>query len=150
MSEIIYLTRIETFSAAHRLHSVHYSDDENVLIYGKCNNKYGHGHNYVLHVTISGKLDYRSGMLMNITDLKSLIKTEIIDELDHKHLDMDVEYFRNGQIVSTTENLCIYIWKKLEKALNTFNNDKNQNQSIKLYEIKIHETDKNTVTYRGE
>lgn len=140
----VYLTRRETFSTAHRLHSVHLSDSENLQIFSKCNNPHGHGHNYVLEVTVAGHVHSKTGMVMNITDLKQLIQSEVLDLVDHKHLDLDVEYFRTTQLVSTTENLAVFIWKQLDTAL------KERFNHVQLFEIKIYETEKNIVVYRGE
>ncbi|KAF3704757.1 6-pyruvoyl tetrahydrobiopterin synthase [Channa argus] len=133
-----YITRIESFSACHRLHSLHLSDEENKKVYGKCNNPNGHGHNYKVEVTVRGKIDARTGMVINLTDLKKCIEEVIMVPLDHKNLDKDVPYFAN--VVSTTENVAVYIWDNMVKAL----------PPNLLYEIKIYETDKNVVIYRGE
>ncbi|XP_012719593.2 6-pyruvoyl tetrahydrobiopterin synthase [Fundulus heteroclitus] len=133
-----YITRVQSFSACHRLHSLKLSDDENKEVYGKCNNPYGHGHNYKVEVTVRGKIDPVTGMVMNLTDLKRCIEDVIMIPLDHKNLDKDVPYFAN--VVSTTENLAVYIWDNMVKAL----------PASLLYEIRIHETDKNIVIYRGE
>ncbi|MEQ2267469.1 hypothetical protein XENORESO_006512 [Xenotaenia resolanae] len=133
-----YITRVQSFSACHRLHSLYLSDEENKKVYGKCNNPYGHGHNYKVEVTVRGKIDPVTGMVMNLTDLKRCIEEVIMIPLDHKNLDKDVPYFAN--VVSTTENLAVYIWDNMVKAL----------PAILLYEIRIHETDKNIVIYRGE
>ncbi|GIY04388.1 6-pyruvoyl tetrahydrobiopterin synthase [Caerostris extrusa] len=135
---IVYLTRIESFSAAHRLHSPHLSDQDNYEIYGKCNNPNGHGHNYKVEITIKGKVDKPTGMVMNITDLKKIIQETIMEVLDHKNLDQDVPYFK--EIVSTTENLSVFIWKQLSSSL----------PSGMLHCVKIHETDKNVVEFYGE
>lgn len=140
----VYLTRRETFSAAHRLHSVHLSENDNLQIFSKCNNPNGHGHNYVLEVTVVGHVDPQTGMVMNITDLKKLIQSQVLDLVDHKHLDFDVEYFRRSQLVSTTENLAVFIWKQLDIPL------KEQYNHVQLFEIKIYETEKNIIVYRGE
>ncbi|XP_028991082.1 6-pyruvoyl tetrahydrobiopterin synthase [Betta splendens] len=133
-----YITRVQSFSACHRLHSIHLSDEDNKDVYGKCNNPYGHGHNYKVEVTVRGKIDRLTGMVMNLTDLKKCIEDVIMVPLDHKNLDKDVPYFAN--VVSTTENLAVYIWDNMVKAM----------PPNMLYEIKIHETDKNIVIYRGE
>ncbi|KAM9773326.1 6-pyruvoyl tetrahydrobiopterin synthase [Syngnathus typhle] len=133
-----YLTRIQSFSACHRLHSVHMTDEDNLKVFGKCNNPHGHGHNYKVEITVRGKIDHITGMVMNLTDLKRSIEEVIMIPLDHKNLDKDVPYF--ATIPSTTENLAVYIWNNMAKSIAP---------SI-LYEIKIHETDKNIVTYRGE
>lgn len=140
----VYLTRRETFSASHRLHSIHLSDNDNVQIFSKCNNLNGHGHNYILEVTVVGHVDSKTGMVMNITDLKNLIQIYVLDLVDHKHLDLDVEYFRKTNLVSTTENLAVFIWEQLYSKV------KEQYNHVQLYEIKLHETEKNIVVYRGE
>ncbi|KAF9794988.1 hypothetical protein SFRURICE_011119 [Spodoptera frugiperda] len=135
---IVSITRRETFSACHRLHSPVLSDEENKKIFGKCNNPNGHGHNYVVLVTVKGPVDPSTGMVMNVHDLKEYIKVAIMDPLDHKNLDKDVPYFKN--VVSTTENLAIYIWDRLVSVM-----EKPQ----LLHEVKILETEKNHIVYRG-
>ncbi|XP_049518155.1 6-pyruvoyl tetrahydrobiopterin synthase-like isoform X1 [Dermacentor silvarum] len=90
------VTRIESFSASHRLHSPCLSDAENAAIFGKCNNPNGHGHNYKLEVTVTGPVDKDTGMVINITDLKKYIQSEVMDALDHKNLDKDVPYFEKA------------------------------------------------------
>ncbi|XP_042590822.1 6-pyruvoyl tetrahydrobiopterin synthase [Cyprinus carpio] len=139
MSERIgFITRVQSFSACHRLHSKSLSDEENKRIFGKCNNPNGHGHNYTVEVTVRGKIDRNTGMVMNLTDLKECIEEAIMKPLDHKNLDLDVPYF--ADVVSTTENLAVFIWESMVKLL----------PPDSLYEIKIYETDKNIVVYRGE
>ncbi|XP_070846791.1 6-pyruvoyl tetrahydrobiopterin synthase [Chaetodon trifascialis] len=133
-----YISRTQSFSACHRLHSIHLSDEENKRVYGKCNNPNGHGHNYKVEVTVRGKIDHLTGMVMNLTDLKKCIEDVIMTPMDHKNLDKDVPYFTD--VVSTTENVAVYIWDNMVKVL----------PPNLLYEIKIHETDKNIVIYRGE
>ncbi|KAG5262662.1 hypothetical protein AALO_G00277460 [Alosa alosa] len=133
-----YITRVQSFSACHRLHSKALSDEENKKVFGKCNNPHGHGHNYKVEVTVRGKIDRRTGMVMNLTDLKQYIEEAIMIPLDHKNLDKDVPYF--ADVVSTTENLAVFIWDSLTKLL----------PPNLLYEIKVYETDKNIVVYRGE
>lgn len=136
---IAYLTRKEAISSCHRLHSNDLTDEENKNTYGKCNNYWGHGHNYTVEVTVRGPVDRVTGMVMNLSDLKVYMKRVLMDQLDHKNLDKDVPYFEN--VVSTTENVAIYIFDELQKLL--------PNPSL-LYEVKIHETDRNIVIYRGE
>lgn len=138
---LVYLTRIESFSASHRLHSLKLTPDENLIVFGKCNNPNGHGHNYKVEVTILGPVDPITGMVMNIADLKLLINETIMLNLDHKNIDEDVEYFRENKLTSTAENICIFIWTMLSNKLP---------DQTKLYSIKLHETEKNIVTYRGE
>ncbi|XP_053662097.1 6-pyruvoyl tetrahydrobiopterin synthase [Anopheles marshallii] len=135
----VYLTRKECFSACHRLHSPFLSEEVNRQVYGKCNNPNGHGHNYTVEVTVRGPVDSKTGMVMNITDLKEYMEQAIMKKLDHLNLDKDVPYFKN--LASTTENVAIFIWDSLKLIM-----DKPE----LLYEIKIYETDKNSVIYRGE
>ena len=135
---IAYLTRKEAISSCHRLHSNDLTDEENKDTYGKCNNYWGHGHNYTVEVTVRGPVDPVTGMVMNLSDLKVYMKRVLMDQLDHKNLDKDVPYFQN--VVSTTENVAVYIFDELKKLL--------PNPNL-LYEVKIHETDRNIVIYRG-
>jgi len=134
----VILARREHFSASHRLHSKQLSETENKEIFGKCNNPNGHGHNYVFEVMVKGEVDKKTGMVMNLTDLKQYIKEEVMDVLDHKNLDLDVPYFKD--VVSTTENLAIFIWNSLLPRI----------PSGLLYEVKIYETENNIMIYRGE
>lgn len=136
---VAYLTRRETFCAGHRLNSKHLTPEENFQTYGKCNNVNGHGHNYVVEVTVCGPIDCRTSMVMNITDLKNAMNSVILKTLDHKNIDKDVEYFKN--IPSSMENIAVYIWDNLYEKLE---------QPELLYEIRICETEKNSVIYRGQ
>ncbi|XP_043480949.1 6-pyruvoyl tetrahydrobiopterin synthase [Leptopilina heterotoma] len=136
---IAYLTRKEHISSAHRLHSPELSDEENKKIYGKCNNFWGHGHNYIVEVTVKGPVDPITGMVMNITDLSRYMNDVLMTRLDHKNLDKDVPYFEKK--VSTSENVAIYIFDELKKLLP---------KPELMYEVKLYETDKNIVIYRGE
>uniref|UniRef100_A0AC35U9H2 6-pyruvoyltetrahydropterin synthase n=1 Tax=Rhabditophanes sp. KR3021 TaxID=114890 RepID=A0AC35U9H2_9BILA len=136
----VYLKRVETFSACHRLHSVHLTIDENKQIFSKCNNPNGHGHNYEVTATLKGPVDQKTGMVYNLSDLKKEMG-EVVDLLDHKNIDKDVAYFVDNQIVSTTENVTIFIYNELKARL------------IKpqlLYEVEVKETNKNVFVYRGE
>uniref|UniRef100_A0A2K6WDY1 6-pyruvoyltetrahydropterin synthase n=1 Tax=Onchocerca volvulus TaxID=6282 RepID=A0A2K6WDY1_ONCVO len=133
----VELTRRETFSASHRLQSASLNDTENRQLYGKCNNLYGHGHNYVWEVTLRGSIDPKSGMVYNLADLENEMKS-VIDEVDHKNLDKEIDYFKNN--VSTTENLIVYLWNKLKSSL--------ANPEL-LYKMVLHETEKNSMTYYG-
>lgn len=134
---MVYLTRRVTFSAAHRLWSKHFSDDQNYALYDKCANPNGHGHNYVLEVTLRGTPDPQTGMVMNLTDLKRVVNEQVIDWVDHKHLNYDVPWLEG--IVPTAEMLAITFWERLESSFPTG----------MLYEVKLHETENNIATYRG-
>jgi 6-pyruvoyltetrahydropterin/6-carboxytetrahydropterin synthase len=135
---VAYLTRTVKICASHRLHNKKLSDEKNREIYGKCNNPNGHGHNYTFEITIRGRIDPETGFVMNICTLKECMNRAIMEPLDHKCIDKDVPYFEN--VVSTTENLAVFAWEKLSELL----------PGGLLYEVKIHETDNNTVIYRGE
>ena len=137
---VAYACRKVSFCAAHRLRSSHLSDSENQALYGKCYNPNGHGHNYVVKATLKGKVDPRTGMVFNMSDLKQALEIAVLEPLDHKNLDLDVPYFKDH--VSTTENLTIFIWDGLRRVLG--------DSSHLLYEVVVHETDNNTFYYRGE
>lgn len=104
----IELGRRYRFAASHRLHSPALSEEENCRIYGKCNNPYGHGHNYVLEVILSGEIDPATGMIANLADLDGFVEREVLEPFDHQSLNEDVAAFR--ATVPTTENLCIEIF----------------------------------------
>uniref|UniRef100_A0A6J0TRT9 6-pyruvoyltetrahydropterin synthase n=1 Tax=Pogona vitticeps TaxID=103695 RepID=A0A6J0TRT9_9SAUR len=129
-------SRIDTFSASHRLACKSLSDAENKKLFGPCSQR--HGHNYKVVVTVRGEIDPMSGMVVDLTDLKAYMKQAITNPLDKKHLDQDVPYFAN--VASTTENLAMFIWESLQKHLpeNT------------LHKIKVYEMDELSVTYKGE
>lgn len=106
-----YLTRRYWFAASHRLHSHALSAEENARIYGKCNNPYGHGHNYALEVTVGGPLDAKTGMAANLVDIDRVIEEEILARFDHVNLNSGVDSFRGS--VPTSENLCLEIYRLL-------------------------------------
>jgi len=108
---IAHLTRRYRFSASHRLHSNQLSDDENWRVYGKCNNDYGHGHNYHLEVTVAGPVDAVTGMVVNPADLDRVVAQEVLDPFDHTNLNLDLPCFR--ELVPTSENLLLEIAGRL-------------------------------------
>ena len=134
---MVYLTRRATFSASHRLWSAHFSEEENYALYEKCANPNGHGHNYTIEVTIRGEPDSQTGMVMNLTDMKRITNEQVIDWVDHKHLNYDVPWLEG--IIPTTEMLAIKFWERLERS---FPKDL-------LYEVKLYETENNLAIYRG-
>lgn len=136
---VVYLSRTEQFSACHRLHSKALSDEENVKVFGKCNRAHGHGHNYKVEVTLRGHVDEATGMVINLVDLKHYMNTAIMDQMDHRNIDAEVSPFKEG-VVSTVENISIFIWEELEKLLD----------AGLLYEVRVNETEKNVAIYRGE
>lgn len=135
---MVYLTRRVTFSASHRLWSNHLSEAENYAVYGKCANPNGHGHNYTLEVTVRGEPAADTGMVLNLTDLKRIVNEQVVDWVDHKHLNYDVPWLEG--VIPTAELLVIKFWERLEPAF----------PPSLLYEVKLHETENNIATYRGE
>jgi len=109
------LTKRMTFSAGHRIFNPEFSDEKNRDIFGDCANPNGHGHNYVLEVTVTGDIDKETGMIINLKQLKHVIETEIISKVDHKNLNTDVEFMRG--VIPTTENLAQKIWEILDHSL---------------------------------
>jgi|SRR5580704_1461801 6-pyruvoyltetrahydropterin/6-carboxytetrahydropterin synthase len=132
-----HLSRRYLFSASHRLHSDRMSDDENQAIYGKCNNPYGHGHNYIVEVTVSGQVDERTGMVCNLTDLDGFIQQEVLARYDHENLNTLKEF---AQDVPTTENLCIQIYEIVQRGF----------PHAHLERIRLEETLMNSFEYAGE
>jgi 6-pyruvoyltetrahydropterin/6-carboxytetrahydropterin synthase len=131
------LGRRYCFAASHRLHNANLSDAENWRLYGKCNNPYGHGHNYVLEVLVSGSLDPATGMIANLADLDGFVQREVLEPFDHKSLSEDVAVFRDT--VPTTENLCIEIFRRLKPF-----------PKAKLERVRIQETSNNSFEYAGD
>ena len=133
----IHLTRRYSFSASHRLHNPALSEAENNRVYGKCNNPYGHGHNYVVEVTVSGAPDPATGMVANLVDLDGFVQREVLDAFDHRYLNEEVPLFRDH--VPTTENLCVEIYCRLRAF-----------PAARLERIRIEETGLNSFEYSGE
>jgi 6-pyruvoyltetrahydropterin/6-carboxytetrahydropterin synthase len=133
----VELGRRYRFSASHRLHTVHLSEEENSRVFGKCSNPHGHGHNYVVEVSISGDVDPATGMIANLADLDAFVQHQVLDEFDHKSLNEDVPAFRDQ--VPTTENVCIEIFQRLKSF-----------PKAKLERIRIEETGKNSFEYAGD
>ena len=113
---MIYITRIETFNAAHRLFNQNLSDEENMKIFGKCSNPNWHGHNYTLFVTVKGEINPKTGLLVNLKDLSFILKEYIIDKIDHKNINIEVDFMKN--IFASTENIAVKIWEQIEKPIN--------------------------------
>jgi len=132
-----YLTRRYMFSASHRLHSETMSDAENVATYGKCNNPWGHGHNYTLEVMISGAVDERTGMVCNLADLDGFVQREILERFDHQNLNKLAEF---AEAVPTTENLCIAVFDILQRGFH----------HAHLEKVRFEETMMNSFEYWGE
>lgn len=134
----VYLTRRAGFCSAHRLYRPEWSDQKNWDVYGKCSSEHGHGHNYVIEVTICGEIDPETDMVMNLTDLKAIMERAILDPFDHHNLSMDVPQLKG--VNTTAENLAVVCWDLLLPHL----------PDGTLYEVKILETENNAAYYRGE
>jgi 6-pyruvoyltetrahydropterin/6-carboxytetrahydropterin synthase len=135
---MVYLTRKEHFNAAHMVRNNSWSEEKNIEVFGKCANKNWHGHNYNLFVTIKGKPNPETGFIMNVKELSTIIQREVLDKLDHKNLNLDVPFMKD--IMPSTENLAIAIWKQLEPHIT----------ECKLHCIKLYETENIYAEYYGE
>jgi 6-pyruvoyltetrahydropterin/6-carboxytetrahydropterin synthase len=133
----IELGRRYRFSASHRLHTAHLSEEENYRIFGKCSNPHGHGHNYVVEVGVSGDVDPATGMIANLADLDAFVERHVLNDFDHKSLNEDVPAFRDW--VPTTENLCMEIFRRLKSF-----------PKAKLERVRVEETGKNSFEYAGD
>lgn len=133
------ITRREEFSAAHRLFNPEFSDEKNQALYGLCANPHYHGHNYVLEVTLRGSVAPDTGMTYNLADLKSAVRREIIDKVDHKNLNEDAAEFMKNRI-PTAENIAISIWERLEAHI----------VGGLLHRVRLYENERNFVDYYGE
>jgi 6-pyruvoyltetrahydropterin/6-carboxytetrahydropterin synthase len=134
----MYLTRREVFSASHRLWNEELSSEQNFELYDKCANQNGHGHNFVLEVTVVGKVKGESGFAVDFKKLKHIVRTEIIEKVDHKHLNYDVDFLKGT--IPTAENIVRAFWDVLAS----------KKIEAKLYSIRLHETENNMVEFRGE
>jgi 6-pyruvoyltetrahydropterin/6-carboxytetrahydropterin synthase len=133
---IAHLSRRYLFSASHRLHSDSMSPEENQSIYGKCNNPYGHGHNYTIQITVSGPIDPQTGMVCNLVDLDAFIEREVLSRYDHQNLNTLPEFSAQ---VPTTENLCIRIYEIVQRGFTLAH----------LETVRIEETMLNSFEYAG-
>jgi 6-pyruvoyltetrahydropterin/6-carboxytetrahydropterin synthase len=138
MSESLHIAlgRRYRFAASHRLHTAKLSDEENIRVFGKCNNPYGHGHNYTLEVRFSGPVDPATGMIANLADLDAFVHERVIEPFDHRSLQDDVPAFR--ELVPTTENLCTEIFARLRSF-----------PAAQLEAVGIEETSNNSFEYEG-
>ena len=127
-----------TFSAAHRLNNPERDAEWNRRIFGKCDNPRGHGHNYVLHVRVKGRIDPETGMVIDLKRLKDIMRERVIERVDHTNLNEDVDFLRG--VIPTAENLARCFWQQLAPAIDEGS----------LYEIVLEETERNSVVYRGE
>jgi 6-pyruvoyltetrahydropterin/6-carboxytetrahydropterin synthase len=136
---MVYLTRLEHFNAAHKLYNPTWSREKNEQVFGKCANENWHGHNYELFVTVKGTPDPDTGFLFDVKQLSTIIKEMIIDKLDHKNLNLDVDFMK-GKMCSS-ENLAIGIWNQLQPHIPS---------TVQLHCIKLYETPRIYIEYFGE
>jgi 6-pyruvoyltetrahydropterin/6-carboxytetrahydropterin synthase len=134
---MIYVTRREVFSASHRLFNAGLSDEQNNILFGKCNNPNGHGHNYTLEVIVAGEINPETGYLIDLKLLKEIILENVIAKVDHKNLNMDVDFLKDK--IPTAENIAVGIWDQLTDKI----------PSGKLFAVKLYETENNYVEYKG-
>lgn len=135
----VYITRRERFSAAHKLARDEWSNEKNLEVFGKCSNPNWHGHNYELHVTVTGEPDPETGFVVDLRMVSEIIKEVIIDPLDHKNVNLDVEFMKGK--MSSTENLAIGIWEEMAPHFEKIN--------ATLHCVKLQETENNSVEYYG-
>ena len=137
---MIYITRRERFTAAHKLFRPEWTDEKNSEMFGGCSNPNWHGHNYDLFITVKGNVNPEMGYVMNLKDLSALIRSKVTDKLDHRNLNLDVDFLKNS--MTSTENVAIAIWDQLEKSIAEY--------GVKLHCVKLIETENNYVEYFGE
>ena len=137
---MLYLTRRERFCAAHRMFREEWTDEDNARVFGKCSNPNWHGHNYILWVTIKGAVSQEHGFVLNINTLKQIILDNIISKIDHKNINLEVDFMKGK--IATTENLAISIWNELSPLI--------LKEGAALHCIKIEETENNSIEYYGE
>jgi 6-pyruvoyltetrahydropterin/6-carboxytetrahydropterin synthase len=133
----ITICRKSHFNSAHKLYNKTWSKEKNLKVFGKCSYENFHGHNYELIVKLYGEINKDTGMLMDLSDLKKIIKNEVEEKLDHKNLNLDIDYFKDK--ITSTENLAIYIWNRLNDAINI---------ECKLTVV-LYETPRNFVEFAG-
>ncbi|MEI6681275.1 MAG: 6-carboxytetrahydropterin synthase [Bacteroidota bacterium] len=137
---MVYITRREHFSAAHRLFLPGYTDEENFTVFGKCSNPNWHGHNYILYVTVKGEVDPVTGLIIHLRHVSKLIEEKILNKVDHKNLNLEVDFLQGK--VPTSENLATGIWNELEEGI--------RNLGGILHCVRIEQSENNIIEYYGE
>jgi 6-pyruvoyltetrahydropterin/6-carboxytetrahydropterin synthase len=135
---VVTVTRRLHFNAAHRVHNPALSDEENVRLFGKCNNPNWHGHNYILDVSVRGPVDERTGYVLDLSVLKRIVEERAVDLIDHRNFNLDVPFMRG--VIPTSENIIVGIWRELEPAI----------RPGQLAKLVLWETPNNYVEYTGE
>jgi 6-pyruvoyltetrahydropterin/6-carboxytetrahydropterin synthase len=139
---MLYVSRKEHFNAAHKLYNPNLSRERNIEIFGACANENWHGHNFDLIVTVKGTPDPETGFVVDLKKLSTLIRKEVVDKLDHKNLNLDVDFMQNK--LASCENLAVEIWRILNNHLPSITS------FGKLHSVKLYETPRNYVEYFGE
>jgi 6-pyruvoyltetrahydropterin/6-carboxytetrahydropterin synthase len=137
---MLHITRRETFNAAHRLYRADYDDVKNLEVFGKCSNPNWHGHNYTLLITVAGEVNPETGFVINLKELSKIIQRKIIEKIDHKNINLEVDFMK-GKMAST-EILTIAIWEQLEDEITQL--------GARLFSVKLYETENNFAEYLGE
>lgn len=140
---MIFLTRRATFSASHYYWNEAWSAARNEQVFGCCANRNGHGHNYTLEVTVAGEPDPVTGFVVDLKWLKDVMEREVLAAYDHRHLNLEVEEFKAGKSIPTTENIAIASWRRLEPKVNAAG-------GARLSRIRVYETPEIFAEYRGE
>lgn len=135
---LVTVTRRLRFNAAHRVHNPALSDQENALLFGRCNNPNWHGHNYTLDVSVTGEIDERTGYVLDLSVVRDTVTRAVLDKVDHRNFNLDVDFMRG--VIPTSENIVVVFWKLLETAL----------RPAQLSRLVLWETENNYVEYRGE
>lgn len=135
---MLYITKRVHFSASHRLFNPRFSDDQNEAVYDKCNNYYGHGHNYILELTVRGLPNPETGYVIDLKKLKKILNETIVNKVDHKHLNFDVDFLKG--VITSVENLAVIFWNILKEEI----------KDAELYRLRLYETENSFVEYYGE
>ena len=138
--EMVYITRREHFSAAHRLFLPGNTDEENFRVFGKCSNPNWHGHNYILYVTVKGEVDPATGLIIHLRHVSNLIDDKILQKVDHKNLNLEVEFLKGK--VPTSENVAIGIWNELADGIRMLGGT--------LHCVRLEQSENNIIEYYGE
>jgi 6-pyruvoyltetrahydropterin/6-carboxytetrahydropterin synthase len=136
---MVFVTRKERFNAAHKLFIPEWSNEENLRVFGKCSNPNWHGHNYELFVTVKGEVDPLTGFVMDLKKLSTILKLKVIDKIDHKNINLDVDFMFNK--MPSTEVLAVAIWHQIASDI--------KDQGCELHSVKLYETENNFVEYFG-
>ncbi len=137
----VQLTRVVSFAAAHRYYRPEWSSEQNVEAFGKCANEHGHGHSYECHITVSGQPDRDTSMVMDLSEFDAILREEVMERLDHRHINYDVPEFAFGAQVPTSEALASYIWRRIAPRLP---------EGVRLTRVRVYEDPALYAEYSGE